>query len=64
MLFRPGLNSRLSAKKPIDKVDEYRATGLYGASEVAKTIEVNGWKLAQIEEREKRILDWVKTTWA
>jgi hypothetical protein len=64
MLLPPGLNSRLSAKKPIDKIDEYRATGLYGASEVAKTIEVNGWKLAQIEEREKRILDWVKTTWA
>jgi hypothetical protein len=64
MLLPPGLNSRLSAKKPIDKVNEYRETGLYAASEVAKTFEVAGWKLAQIEEREKKILDWIRSTWA
>jgi hypothetical protein len=64
MLLPPGLNSKLQAKKPVDKIDEYRATGLFAASEVAKTIEANGWKFAQIEERERRILDWVKSTWA
>jgi hypothetical protein len=64
MLLPPGLNSRLSAKKPIEKVSEYRATGLYAASEVAKTIEATGWGAAQIEDREKKILDWVRSTWA
>jgi hypothetical protein len=64
MLLPPGLNSKLSAKKPIDKIEEYRKTGLFAASEVATTIETQGWKFAQIEERERRILDWVKATWA
>jgi Protein of unknown function DUF262/Protein of unknown function (DUF1524) len=64
MLLPPGLNSRLSAKKPIEKINEYRATGLYCASQVANTIETRGWKLAQIEEREKEILDWVRSTFA
>jgi hypothetical protein len=64
MLLPPGLNGKLNAKKPIEKVDDYRATGLYGANEVAKIIETSGWKLAQVEEREERILDWVKSTWA
>lgn len=64
MLLPPGLNSKLSDKKPTDKTSEYRATGLYTASEVAATIEEKGWKLAQVEEREKAILEWVKSTWA
>jgi hypothetical protein len=64
MLLPPGLNSKLSDKKPLDKISEYRSTGLYAASEVAATIEAKGWKLAQIDEREKNILAWVKSTWA
>jgi hypothetical protein len=41
MLLPQGLNSKLSAKKSIDKISEYRATGLYAASQVANTIEAN-----------------------
>lgn len=64
MLLPPGLNSKLSDRKPIDKVSEYRATGLYAASQVANTIEAHGWKLAQIEEREGALLEWIRSTWA
>jgi hypothetical protein len=64
MLLPPGLNSRLRDKKPVEKVDEYRATGLYCASQVAGIIQREGWKLAQIEAREKQLLEWVRSTWA
>jgi hypothetical protein len=64
MLLPPGLNSKLSDKKPIDKVGEYRATGLFAAGEVANMIEASGWKLTQIEEREKKLLNWVRSVWA
>ena len=64
LMLLPGLNSRLSANKPIHKVSDYRATGLYAASEVAETIEAQGWGLKQVEEREKKLLEWVKRTWA
>jgi Protein of unknown function (DUF1524) len=57
MLLPPGLNSSLSSKKPAEKLNEYRATGLYAASEVADTIEADGWKLTQVIEREKKILE-------
>jgi hypothetical protein len=64
MLLPPGLNTKLSDRKPIDKVKEYRDTGLYSAAEVASTIEEQGWGLAQVEEREQKLLDWVRQTWA
>lgn len=64
MLLPPGLNSRLSASKPRDKVAEYRATGLRTAAEVADIIEARGWGFAQVQEREKALLEWVKQTWA
>lgn len=64
MLLPPGLNSRLSARKPIDKVHDYRATGLYSASQVADVVEKVGWRLPQIEEREKKIVEWVRATWS
>ena len=64
MLLPPGMNSRLSDKKPISKVGDYRSTGLFTALEVADTVETKGWKLAQIDERENKILAWVRATWA
>ena len=64
MLLPPGMNSMLSDRKPINKVGDYRSTGLFTASEVAGTIEAKGWKLAQVDEREKKILEWVRITWA
>jgi Protein of unknown function (DUF1524) len=64
LLLPPGLNSKLSSKKPIDKVAEYRSTGLYSAAEVATVIEAKGWGSAQVQEREKNLLEWVRQTWA
>jgi Protein of unknown function (DUF1524) len=64
MLLPPGLNSKLRDRKPIDKVSDYRLTGLVAASEVATTIEAQGWGLQQVKERESALLDWVKRTWA
>jgi len=64
MLLPPGLNSSLSSKKPIDKLSAYRGTGMYAALSVADTIESEGWRLAQVVEREKSILEWVRKTWA
>lgn len=65
MLLPLGLNTILSNKPPTDKVTDYRNTGLYAAAEVANTIEKSdGWGLAQIEDREKKILEWVRQVWA
>jgi hypothetical protein len=65
MLLPPGLNSKLRDRKPIDKVSDYRSTGLVAASEVANTIEAQkGWGLQQVKDRESTLLDWVKRTWA
>jgi hypothetical protein len=63
MLLTPGLNSTLSGKSPATKTTAYRATGLYSATEVAQTIETEGWGAAQVEAREERLLDWVHKTW-
>jgi hypothetical protein len=62
MLLPPGLNSKLSDKTPAEKVAAYRATGLDAASDVAQTIEKDGWGAAQVEQREQRLLDWVAGT--
>ena len=63
MLLTPGLNSTLSGKKPAQKTCAYRATGLHAATEVAQMIESDGWGAAQVELRERRLLEWVRQTW-
>ena len=63
MLLPPGLNSTLSGKKPAQKTTAYRATALYAATEVAQTIESDGWGPQQVQQREQRLLDWVRQTW-
>jgi hypothetical protein len=63
MLLTPGLNSTLSGKTPATKTTAYRATGLHSATEVAQTIETEGWGAAQVEQREQRLLEWVHKTW-
>lgn len=64
MLLPPGLNSSLQDIEPIDKVDSYVQTGLFCAAEVANTIKEEGvWGAEQVEEREKQLLDWIKSTW-
>lgn len=64
MLLTPGLNSSLSGKKPAQKIAAYRATGLYAATEVAQTIESDGWGPKQVEQREQLLLEWVRQTWS
>jgi Protein of unknown function DUF262/Protein of unknown function (DUF1524) len=65
MLLPPGLNTKLSNKSPSTKVPDYRSVGMFAASEVADMIEEKGgWGVAQVDEREKNILEWVAKTWA
>jgi hypothetical protein len=64
MLLTPGLNSTLSDKMPEQKTATYRSTGLQCATEVAQAIESDGWGVAQVEEREQRLLEWVRSTWS
>jgi hypothetical protein len=63
MLLPPGLNSSLSGKHPAEKTAAYRATGLHAATEVADTIEKDGWGAAQVDQREEQLLQWVRRTW-
>ena len=60
ILLTPGLNSTLSGKKPAQKTTAYRATGLYAAAEAAQTVESDGWGPAQVQQREQRLLEWVR----
>lgn len=64
VLLPPGLNSSLSNYDPVEKAKSYVRTGLLCVTEVAKTIEEQGWTQVQVEKREKHLLEWVKATWA
>ena len=63
LLLPPGLNSQLGNQEPEDKADAYIQTGLFCADEVAQTIREEGWGAEQIEEREQKILAWIRETW-
>lgn len=64
MLLPPGVNSSLNNRDPLDKVQTYEKTGLYSANEVAATITHTGsWGSKEIEDRENKILEWIKTHW-
>ena len=63
LLLPPNENSQLGDKNPKDKADTYRGTGLLSAIEVAQTIQQNGWGVDQVEEREERLIKWIKKTW-
>lgn len=64
MLLPPKLNSKLQNKRPKDKIDAYRKTGLLIASQVAEVIEEDGWTPKTVQEREQAILGWAGTEWA
>jgi hypothetical protein len=64
VLLPPKLNSTLQDDPAKSKVGSYRKTGLLIAGEVADTIESNGWKARQVEEREEALLEWAATEWA
>ena len=64
MLLEPELNSALQDKKPSEKVESYRRTGLRIAREVADMIDAkNNWTKKTIVERENKILEWAKIEW-
>lgn len=64
VILPPRLNSKLNADPPKEKVDAYRKTGLLIASEAADDIDRHGtWRKKQIEEREKRLIDWAIKEW-
>ena len=63
LLLRPGLNSQLNDLEAEAKVESYIRTGLFIATEVARTIERDGWGIEQIEEREQRLLNWIRCKW-
>ena len=60
MILPPGLNSRLRDKKPKNKLQEYRDTGLLCASRVAT---MTKFTKSAIREREKELLDWAYAEW-
>ena len=64
MLLPPDLNSTLLALDPRDKVEAYLRTGLLDAAEITNTIQREGWSERQVAAREKRLLEWVESTWA
>lgn len=64
LLLPPGLNSKLQAKRPKAKTQDYRRTGLLIAEEVADEIETTGWGRKAIGQRENDLLEWAESEWA
>ncbi|MBI1928929.1 DUF262 domain-containing protein [Candidatus Poribacteria bacterium] len=64
LLLPPGLNSELNDLDPTAKADSYLQTGLLQCGDVAKTIKRDGWSAKQVEERERQLLEWVRSTWS
>lgn len=62
LILPPRLNSKLGAKSPAEKADDYRKTGLLVAQEVVESLPE--WSSDFIEGREERLLDWAKREWA
>lgn len=60
ILLPPGLNSKLQDRKPREKFDAYRKTGLHVAGEVA---DAGGWSKKAIRSRESRLLRWATQEW-
>ena len=64
VLLPPKLNSKLQNLHPKQKFEDYRKTGLLIASEVAHTIDREGWTAQTIDRREEKLLAWAETEWA
>jgi len=62
LILPPGLNSKLGARAPADKIKEYQRTGLLVAQEVVAKLP--SWKKKAVVERENRILEWALLEWA
>ena len=64
MLLPPDDNSRAGGQEPKAKTNVYQGTKLLIAEEVAETIEEkDGWDIEQIEERERRLMEWIQEKW-
>lgn len=63
LLLPPDLNSGLGNKDPKQKADTYDRKGLFCGPAVAQTIREEGWGADQIEEREQKLLTWIRETW-
>ena len=63
LLLPPDMNSQLGNLDPEEKANAYVQTGLFCAAEVARTIREEGWGAPQIEEREQKLLAWIRETW-
>ena len=61
MILPPKLNSKLQDRKPKQKLEAYRQTGLLSANKVASTLR---WSKKAVREREKELLQWAATEWA
>ncbi len=61
LVLPPRLNSKLGAKSPSEKADDYRKTGLLVAQEVVDVLPQ--WSSDFIEGREELLLDWAKHEW-
>lgn len=62
LILPPRLNSKLGAKSPAEKTDDYRKTGLLIAQEVVDAL--SDWSFDHIEGREESLLAWAKHEWA
>ena len=60
VLLPPGLNSKLQDRKPKDKLEAYRKTGLHVAGEIP---EFGNWSKRAIRAREARLLEWATQQW-
>lgn len=58
----PRLNSQLGKKRPSEKAESYRKTGLLVTGEVVERLA--NWDKVQIEEREERLVNWAEKEWA
>ena len=62
VLLPPKLNSRLGAKNPVEKKEDYERTGLLIAHDVAGSLA--RWDEEAIETREIEVLEWAHMEWS
>ena len=64
LLLPPNVNSQLRDKTPEEKADYYINTGLLIAKEVGLKIKQGGWGADDVQEREQRLLEWIRWKWS
>ena len=64
LLLPPNLNSTLQDRRPNEKAEAYRQTGLLIAEDVAQIVEKVRWSKRAIRNRETALLKWALIEWA